>query len=84
MMAGAADIGPTIGITDRHISYLPLPHIFERVFMGQMLANGASVAFSRGDPMLLMEDIVACRPTCIPVAPRVLNKIYDRVRFWNE
>jgi long-chain acyl-CoA synthetase len=66
-------------LTDRHLSYLPLAHIFERVVMAQALAGGASVAFFRGDPLLLIEDMQACRPTILPVAPRVLNKIYDKV-----
>lgn len=65
--------------TDRHISYLPLPHIFERVVVAQMLTAGASIAFFRGDPLLLLEDIVACRPTIIPMVPRVLNKIHDKI-----
>ena len=66
--------------TDRHISYLPLPHIFERVVVAQMISNGASMAFYRGDPLLLVEDIVACRPTIIPMVPRVLNKIHDKIQ----
>lgn len=65
--------------TDRHISYLPLPHIFERVVVAQMITNGASIAFFRGDPLLLVEDIVACRPTVLPIVPRVLNKIHDKI-----
>ena len=69
----------TIFPTDRHISYLPLPHIFERVVIAQMITNGASIAFFRGDPLLLIEDIVACRPTVIPVVPRVVNKIHDKI-----
>jgi len=65
--------------SDRHISYLPLPHIFERIVIGQMIINGASIAFFRGDPLLLIEDIIACRPTLIPMVPRVLNKIHDKI-----
>lgn len=64
---------------DRHLSYLPLAHIFERIVSSQMFCAGASVAFFRGDPTLLIEDMQACRPTVMPVAPRVLNKIYDKV-----
>mmetsp|Transcript_6763 Transcript_6763/g.9834 ORF Transcript_6763/g.9834 Transcript_6763/m.9834 type:complete len:575 (+) Transcript_6763:30-1754(+) len=79
MMAGVKERGVPINMTDRHISYLPLPHIFERCIMGQILGNGGSVAFSRGDPTLLIEDIVACRPTFLLVVPRVLNKIYDKI-----
>ncbi|KAL7481699.1 hypothetical protein ACHAW6_007374 [Cyclotella cf. meneghiniana] len=65
--------------TDRHLSYLPLPHIFERVVVAQILTAGASIAFFRGDPLLLIEDIVACRPTMLPAVPRVLNKIHDKI-----
>lgn len=64
---------------DRHLSYLPLAHIMERVTMAKMLMSGASVAFYRGDPLYLLEDLQACRPTLLPAAPRVLNKIYDKV-----
>ncbi|MGH7955051.1 MAG: AMP-binding protein, partial [Gloeomargaritales cyanobacterium] len=65
---------------DSHISYLPLSHIFERVVAINMaFANGGSVGFSRGNKTLLIEDIVAKRPTQLPVAPRVLNKIHDKV-----
>jgi long-chain acyl-CoA synthetase len=71
--------GMKVLLTDRHLSYLPLAHIFERVVMSQILCAGASVAFFRGDPLLLIEDLQACRPTIMPVAPRVLNKIYDKV-----
>lgn len=65
---------------DRHLSYLPLAHIFERIVQCQVYMSGASVAFFRGDPLLLIEDMQACRPTILPAAPRVLNKIYDKVR----
>ena len=64
---------------DRHLSYLPLAHIFERAVFSQILSVGASVAFFRGNPLWLIEDMVACRPTILPVAPRVLNKIYDKI-----
>ena len=67
-------------LSDRHLSYLPLAHIFERVVISQVFLCGASVGFFRGDPTLLIEDMQACRPTIMPVAPRVLNKIYDKVR----
>eukprot|EP00521_Asterionellopsis_glacialis_P007005 CAMPEP_0195281536 /NCGR_PEP_ID=MMETSP0707-20130614/807_1 /TAXON_ID=33640 /ORGANISM="Asterionellopsis glacialis, Strain CCMP134" /LENGTH=675 /DNA_ID=CAMNT_0040340435 /DNA_START=73 /DNA_END=2100 /DNA_ORIENTATION=- len=67
-------------MTDRHLSYLPLAHIFERIIMSQMLMAGASVGFFRGNPLWLIEDIQALQPTLIPVAPRVLNKIHDKIQ----
>lgn len=68
-----------LDIVDRHLSYLPLAHIFERIVACQCYSNGASIGFYRGDPLLLIEDIQACRPTIFPAAPRVLNKIYDKI-----
>ena len=65
--------------SDRHLSYLPLPHIFERMVVAGILCAGASIGFFRGDPKFLLEDIQALRPTIMPVAPRVLNKIYDKI-----
>jgi len=65
---------------DRHLSYLPLAHIFERIIMAQIYVEGGSIAFFRGDPLLLIEDLQACRPTIMAAAPRVLNKIYDKIQ----
>eukprot|EP00816_Leptocylindrus_hargravesii_P001617 CAMPEP_0196803178 /NCGR_PEP_ID=MMETSP1362-20130617/2573_1 /TAXON_ID=163516 /ORGANISM="Leptocylindrus danicus, Strain CCMP1856" /LENGTH=676 /DNA_ID=CAMNT_0042174623 /DNA_START=20 /DNA_END=2050 /DNA_ORIENTATION=- len=78
-ISGVSNLGVAMEATDRHLSYLPLPHIFERVVLSSTIQAGGSVGFSRGDPLLLVEDIVALRPTILPVAPRVLNKIYDKI-----
>lgn len=76
---GSQKIGQ-LEIGDRHLSYLPLAHIFERICQCQVYMSGASVAFFRGDPLLLIEDMQACRPTFLIAAPRVLNKIYDKIQ----
>jgi len=78
-ISGTERSGLSLTSLDRHLSYLPLPHIFERVVLSGVLNAGGSVGFSRGDPLLLVEDIQALRPTIMPVAPRVLNKIYDKI-----
>ena len=57
-IAGLADFFVP-DLTDRHLSYLPLPHIFERIVQAQMLLTGASTGFFRGDPTKLVEDIQA-------------------------
>jgi long-chain acyl-CoA synthetase len=69
----------SMGVNDRHLSYLPLAHVYERINMATSYTSGASVAFFRGDPLLLIEDIQACRPTFLAAVPRVLNKIYDKI-----
>ena len=75
----AAIVDSNVKCTDRHLSYLPLPHIFERKVQARTLNAGASIGFYRGDPSMLIQDIVACRPTLFAAVPRVLNKIYDKV-----
>jgi len=40
---------------DVHLSYLPLPHIFERVVQLNVFAFGAAVGFSSGDPLKLVK-----------------------------
>jgi long-chain acyl-CoA synthetase len=44
-----------------------------------MFTVGGRVGFSRGDVKLLMDDIKDLRPTVLPVVPRILNRIYDKV-----
>ena len=74
-------IFPRIAVrkNDRHLSYLPAANIFERLVLSQFLLVGASIAFSRDDAASLLDDFRACRPTIMPVVPRVLNKIHERV-----
>mmetsp|Transcript_18687 Transcript_18687/g.52275 ORF Transcript_18687/g.52275 Transcript_18687/m.52275 type:complete len:677 (+) Transcript_18687:212-2242(+) len=78
-LAGIDQAFPFVS-TDRHLSYLPLAHIFERIVQAQIYMAGSSIAFFRGDPLLLIEDMQACRPTVFAAAPRVLNKIYDKIQ----
>ncbi|GMR45720.1 hypothetical protein PMAYCL1PPCAC_15915 [Pristionchus mayeri] len=65
--------------TDVMISFLPLGHMFERTMESICLAVGARIGFYRGDIRLLFEDIQELQPTIMPVVPRVLNKLYDKV-----
>lgn len=45
-----------------------------------MFCHGARVGFYQGDIALLMDDIKTLKPTFFPVVPRLLNRIYDKVR----
>ncbi|KFM25131.1 Long chain acyl-CoA synthetase 7, peroxisomal [Auxenochlorella protothecoides] len=69
----------TIDATERHISYLPLAHIFERVTYMSVTHRGGAIGFFRGDVLTLLEDIQALRPTYFPSVPRLWNRIYDRI-----
>jgi long-chain acyl-CoA synthetase len=76
---------------DSSISYLPLSHMFEQAVHWYMFSTGASIGYSQvrvhthahtcaqGDVRLLMDDIAALRPHFLPVVPRLLNRMYDKV-----
>ena len=42
---------------DVYISYLPLPHIFERLFVCCIIYFGARIGFYSGDVMKLKDDL---------------------------
>ena len=66
----------TVREDDSFLSFLPLSHTFERT-VGYYLpiAAGASVAFARSIP-LLMEDLIAIRPTVLVAVPRIYERAY--------
>ena len=70
----------TFSENDVHLSYLPLPHVFERLVYLIITYYGGSVGFFRGDPLLLKEDIAILRPTFFPSVPRLFNKMYDGIK----
>lgn len=65
---------------DRTLSFLPLAHSLERV--GGLyfpLATGRTIGYSRGLDFLA-DDFAAVRPALALVVPRLLEKVYARVR----
>ncbi|KAL6071464.1 Long-chain-fatty-acid--CoA ligase 1 [Balamuthia mandrillaris] len=84
IVADWAGLAATLGSevfhkSDVHISYLPLAHIFERMVVTGMLANGGSIGFFRGNVLQLFDDIAVLRPTVFPSVPRLYNRLYDKV-----
>ncbi|GMR46570.1 hypothetical protein PMAYCL1PPCAC_16765, partial [Pristionchus mayeri] len=65
--------------TDVMISFLPLAHMFERMLQSVCYMVGGRVGFYRGDIKLLPDDIKELQPTVVPVVPRVLNRLYNKV-----
>ncbi|KAI8468294.1 MAG: hypothetical protein J3K34DRAFT_427744 [Monoraphidium minutum] len=64
---------------DRHISYLPLAHIYERNNMTMTIHLGGSIGFYSGNVQELLDDVMALRPHIFVSVPRLWNRIYDRV-----
>uniref|UniRef100_A0A674DQK2 Arachidonate--CoA ligase n=1 Tax=Salmo trutta TaxID=8032 RepID=A0A674DQK2_SALTR len=61
------------------ISFLPLAHMFEKVFEGVILVHGARIGYFQGDIRLLMDDLKTLQPTVFPVVPRLLNRMFDKI-----
>lgn len=64
---------------DVMMSFLPLAHMFERVVQSVIITQGGRIGFFRGDIRGLADDIKTLQPTLLPVVPRVLNRLYDKV-----
>lgn len=65
--------------SDVHLSYLPLAHIYERVFSIIMISNGAQVGYFSGDILKLTDDLAILKPTILLSVPRVLTRFYDKI-----
>lgn len=63
----------------RHISYLPLAHIYERFNVAVQTHFGGAIGFYRGNILELLEDVETLAPTNFASVPRLYNRIYDKV-----
>lgn len=63
----------------RHLCYLPLCHVFERMCTSCTLLSGGKIGTFSGEVKLLTEDLQALQPTCMIVVPRVVHRIYDAI-----
>ncbi|KAK1441718.1 long-chain-fatty-acid-CoA ligase [Babesia gibsoni] len=64
---------------ERHISYLPMAHLFEKMFLNMVLYNGGCVGLYSGDIKKLMDDIQEFKPTLFVGVPRLYQRIHDKV-----
>jgi fatty acid CoA ligase FadD9 len=70
----------TVGHSPQHLSFQPLSHLSERMYLPALLAHGGTIAFSRGGAVLL-DELRAREPTTIGTVPRlfeVLHASYQR------
>jgi len=74
-LAGPFDLLPT----DRHLSYLPLAHIFESLVQVGMLVGGGAIGFSQGNIKKLTDDIKTLEPTIFAGVPRVFTRMHEVV-----
>ncbi|OQS07573.1 long-chain-fatty-acid-CoA ligase [Thraustotheca clavata] len=62
-----------------HLSYLPLPHVFERMVLATVTRVGASIGFYQGDVLHLMDDMAELKPVLFVSVPRLFNRVYDKI-----
>ncbi len=58
--------------------FLPLAHSLARVVQMFALDTGSTLAFWRGDPQRILDDVLEARPTHFPSVPRVFEKIHTK------
>ena len=63
--------------TDVYLSYLPLPHIYERAVVWMFIYASGCIGFYSGDILKIMDDLKAVRPTMFASVPRLYNRIYN-------
>jgi len=68
-----------MGPNPRHLSYLPLAHIFERNATMLVQRQGGLIAFNSNGINSLKEDLAIIKPTYLPAVPRVLNRFYEGI-----
>lgn len=72
---------PELSFTNKdvHISYLPLAHIYERIFIPTCFVFGFKIGFYSGNIQTLFDDIQLLKPTIFPSVPRLFNRIYEKI-----
>ena len=83
IVAGSTGLGcvnMSASTSDTYLSFLPLAHIYALTVELMMYANGARVAFARGQVKDLIDDIQEMQPTIIVSVPRVLNRIAQQMQ----
>lgn len=62
---------------DIHLSFLPVAHVFERIFWYLSIYSGASVGMAQS-LMTVLQDMQVLRPTTFTSVPALYSKIYER------
>lgn len=66
--------------SDTHLSYLPLAHIYERIFSIIMMYGGARIGYYSGDVLKITDDLAILKPTILLSVPRLLTRFYDKIK----
>ena len=65
---------------DKHLSYLPMAHIFERIVSMTLLSLGCVIGIFAGNVKKIKEDLAVFKPTIFISVPRLYNRFYDVIK----
>ena len=83
LMAGLQYSDCTFYKDDRHLSYLPLAHIYERAIYNLVAISGAKLGIFGGNIKKLLEDMAHLKPTVFPSVARLYNKFFALMKSKN-
>ena len=63
----------------RHLSFQPVSHLSERMYLPALLLHGGALGFSRGGAYLL-EELAALEPTTVSAVPRLFEVMHATYR----
>lgn len=66
--------------TNVGFSYLPLAHIYERNSEQSTMAAGTGIAYFKGNPLDIVDDMKLCKPTGFIGVPRIYNRFGSTVK----
>lgn len=62
--------------TETAYLFLPLAHVFARLIQFTLTDTGGTIAYWRGDPLMIIADVMEVKPEILPSVPRIFEKIY--------
>jgi len=63
----------------RHVSYLPLAHVYERVMMNYIIWRRGKYAIFNGVSARVMEDLSSIKPTLFASVPKFFNTVHGKI-----
>ncbi|CAF1477915.1 unnamed protein product, partial [Didymodactylos carnosus] len=79
MSTAAGIISLTGDKVPRVLNFMPLAHLFGYMTCICVTFVGGTIGFWQGSVVKLMDDFRDFKPTILPIVPRLLNKLYDKV-----
>ncbi|KAK1444976.1 acetyl-CoA synthetase-like protein [Babesia gibsoni] len=71
--------GITAHAAKTYLSYLPLAHMYERLYINSSLFVGGKIGVYSGDVKNILDDLGTLKPTVFVSVPRLFFRIHDKV-----